>query len=122
MTVSPERIEEALAEIAAAIDLGLQAWRTSPPAAQKLRAAFDATQSLAAALREALKQRDRAAFLAEHLFLMVPEKVWRDHGAEWQGQYEGDHHAAQVQQEIVALRALAVSPPADEAKPLRGGT
>lgn len=31
----------------------------------------------------------------------------REHGAEWQGQYEGDHHAEQVRLEIEKWKQLA---------------
>jgi chromosome segregation ATPase len=78
----------------------------------------DAALTRADAMHEALKDeheraeaeverlrraRDRAIFLAEHLWQMVPQEVWREHGAEWQGQYEGDYHAEQVREELAAL-------------------
>ena len=48
---------------------------------------------------------ERLLFLAEHLFQMVPREVWRDHGAEWMGQYEGDHHAEATRNEMASHRA-----------------
>jgi hypothetical protein len=45
-------------------------------------------------------ERDRARSLASHLFQMVPREVWREHGAEHMGMYEGDHRAAEVAEEI----------------------
>lgn len=45
----------------------------------------------------------RAVYLAEHLHQMIPREVWRDHGAEWMGHYEGDYHAEQVAEELKAL-------------------
>jgi hypothetical protein len=47
---------------------------------------------------------ERALFLAEHLFQMVPRSVWRDSGADdGQGHYEGDYRAEQVQNELAEL-------------------
>ena len=49
----------------------------------------------------------RAVYLGEHLHQMIPREVWRDHGAEWMGQYEGDYHAEQVRDELAALGSRA---------------
>lgn len=54
-------------------------------------------------LAMAMRQRDRAVYLAEHLWQMIPQEVWREHGAEWMGQYEGDYHAEKVREELAAL-------------------
>jgi hypothetical protein len=48
----------------------------------------------------------RAAFVAQHLHAMIDRETWREHGAEWMGQYEGDHHAEQVAEEIRGWAAL----------------
>jgi hypothetical protein len=45
-------------------------------------------------------ERDRARHIAIHLFQMVDREAWRAQGAEWMGQYEGDHWAAELEQEI----------------------
>lgn len=42
----------------------------------------------------------RAQFVAEHLYAMIPQSVWREEGAEYYGQYEGDKWAEDVYQEI----------------------
>lgn len=48
---------------------------------------------------------ERALYLAEHLFQMIPREVWRDQGAEWMGQYEGDHWAEQTLAELQEMRS-----------------
>lgn len=49
---------------------------------------------------------ERAVYLAEHLFQMVPREVWRAQGGDdGQGHYEGDYWAEQTQTEISELRA-----------------
>ena len=40
--------------------------------------------------------------LARQLFQMISRDVWREHGAEWMGQYEGDYHAEQIEQHLRA--------------------
>lgn len=53
-----------------------------------------------------MRQRDRAVFLAEHLFQMIPQSVWRASGGDdSQGHYEGDYQAEQIREEIAALAA-----------------
>jgi hypothetical protein len=52
-----------------------------------------------------VSQRDQLLSLAEHLWQMIPREVWRDHGAEWMGHYEGDFHAEKVREELAAFRA-----------------
>ena len=72
-----------------------------------------------AALVQVQQQLQRAVYIAEHLHQMVPKEVWREHGAECQGQYEGDYHAEQIQAELKELRAAAPveTPPAAELQP-----
>jgi hypothetical protein len=54
--------------------------------------------------REAL---ERAVYIADHLFQMVPQSVWRDSGGDdMQGHYEGDYHAEKVKEELARLAAL----------------
>jgi hypothetical protein len=55
-----------------------------------------------AELRAALQ---RAVRLAEGMHQMIDQDTWRSHGADWQGQYEGDHHADQIREELRALKA-----------------
>jgi hypothetical protein len=53
----------------------------------------------------AVVERDeRLIVLAEGMFQMIPQEVWREHGAEWMGQYEGDYHAEKVRDELVEHR------------------
>lgn len=47
---------------------------------------------------------ERALYLAEHLFEMIPRQVWRDQGAEHAGMYEGDHWAVQTYDELYKMR------------------
>jgi len=63
---------------------------------------FSALEQLQATQIEALETRlERAAFVAERLFQMIPEQAWRDSGGDdGQGHYEGDYRAAQTLQEI----------------------
>jgi hypothetical protein len=49
----------------------------------------------------------RAAYVAEHLFQMIPQEEWRAHGAEYMGQYEGDYHAEQTRLEIEKWKEAA---------------
>jgi hypothetical protein len=75
-TVSDEKYEEARAEVG------------------RLK---DDAEGLAVALK-------LAVYLAEHLWQMIPQEVWREHGADdGQGHYEGDYHAEQVKDELAAL-------------------
>ena len=47
------------------------------------------------------RERDRARHLARHLFEMVTFEQWRDTGGDdGQGHYEGDHRAAELEEEI----------------------
>lgn len=47
------------------------------------------------------RERDRARHLAKHLFAMVTLEQWRDTGGgDGQGHYEGDYHAAELEEEI----------------------
>lgn len=56
------------------------------------------------------EERDRARFIAEHLFQMIPQSVWRDTGGDdMQGHYEGDYHAEQVAEEIRGWAVLSTS-------------
>lgn len=53
------------------------------------------------ALSRVEAERDRARHLAKHLFQMVEPQAWRDSGGDdGQGHYEGDYHAAKVEEEI----------------------
>jgi hypothetical protein len=57
------------------------------------------------------ERAERLLFLAEHLFEMIDRETWRAEGAEYMGQYEGDHHAESVLAELRDHRAaLAVQP------------
>lgn len=62
-------------------------------------------------LREAL---DRAVYLGQHLWQMIPQDVWRASGAEAMGQYEGDYRAEQVRDELAALASVPPEPVAEE--------
>lgn len=57
---------------------------------------------------------DRTMFLAEHLFQMIPQDVWRAQGAEWMGHYEGDAWAESTRQELAELRATFCTPGSEE--------
>lgn len=50
----------------------------------------------------------RAAYVAEHLMQMIDRETWRSQGAEWMGQYEGDHWEEQTAQEIESWKQLAL--------------
>lgn len=54
--------------------------------------------------RQAVAERDRAIYLAEHLFQMIDKETWRAQGAEYMGQYEGDHWAEQTFEELKSLK------------------
>jgi hypothetical protein len=73
------------------------------------KAAFAGREALAApcGCEEALQ---RAVYLAEHLWQMIPPEVWREHGAEYQGQYEGDYYAEKVREELALLRERSADP------------
>lgn len=46
-------------------------------------------------------ERDRARHLVKNLFLMTDREAWRASGGDdGQGHYEGDYHAAQLEEEI----------------------
>jgi hypothetical protein len=48
-------------------------------------------------------ERDRARFIAAHLFQMIDREAWRASGGDdGQGHYEGEYHAAQLEEEIRA--------------------
>lgn len=70
-----------------------------------LAEAHAALARLVEQLETLARERERALYLAEHLWQMIPQEIWRDHGAEWMGQYEGDHHAQKVRDELADLRA-----------------
>jgi len=71
-------------------------------AARAMEAKFVAERLLA----EAQERERRLLYLAEHLFQMVPQSVWRDTGGDdMQGHYEGDYHAAKLQEELAQYRA-----------------
>jgi hypothetical protein len=54
---------------------------------------------------ELVEAHKRVLFIAEHLFEMIPQSVWRDSGGDdMQGHYEGDYHAEQVREELVKFR------------------
>ncbi len=66
------------------------------------RFALAAAERLCATQKEAL---ERAVYLAEHLFAMIPRETWRASGGDdGQGHYEGDHRAEDIQSELAALR------------------
>jgi hypothetical protein len=57
----------------------------------KLRKERDKAVIAASQLKVMLK---RATFIAEHLFQMISQDVWRDSGGDdMQGHYESDYHA-----------------------------
>lgn len=63
-----------------------------------------ALQRLAEEMETAL---ERTLYIADHLFEMVPQSVWRDAGGDdWQGHYEGDYHAEQTRGELASYRAV----------------
>lgn len=63
--------------------------------------------SLASLLKDTRAERDRLLFLAEHMFAMIPQSVWRDSGADdGQGHFEGDYRAEQVRDELAAVREI----------------
>ena len=51
-----------------------------------------------------LRIGERAIYLLEHVVPMIPREVWRAQGAEWMGQYEGDHWAEHTNAEVKKLR------------------
>jgi hypothetical protein len=62
-------------------------------------------QSLEEQLEAARKAAAHAAYLAEHLWQMIPEQAWRDTGGDdGQGHYEGDYHAEKARDDIKKLR------------------
>ena len=61
---------------------------------------IDAAREALATVEEDTK---RLLYISKHLFQMIPQNVWRENGAEWQGHYEGDYWAEQVHTELVAL-------------------
>lgn len=68
----------------------------------QMMAANERRLDRAAQLEPKLK---RLLWIAEHLFQMIPQQVWRDSGGDdGQGHYEGDYHAEQLQQELKELR------------------
>lgn len=71
-------------------------WRDTTQLSNALHAAAFKTEKLVVDLA-------RAVYIAEHLHQMVPREVWREHGVEWMGQYEGDYHAEKLQEELAAL-------------------
>ena len=49
------------------------------------------------------RERNRARHLAKHLFAMTTLEQWRDTGGDdGQGHYEGDYHAAEIEEEILS--------------------
>jgi hypothetical protein len=65
---------------------------------------YDELDSLLAEVVRLRQERDRAVFLAQHLFQMVPRQTWRDSGGDdGQGHYEGDYHAEKMRDELAAL-------------------
>ena len=76
---------------------------------EALEAAGEEIATLEKRLAQAEAALERAVFLAEHLWQMIPQGVWREHGAEWQGQYEGDYWAERVRDELRELAALSSS-------------
>lgn len=69
----------------------------------------EALEAARAALRE-------ATTIARHLHGMIDRETWREQGAEWMGQYEGDHWAEQARADIERLAALAVPDPEGDAR------
>jgi hypothetical protein len=55
-------------------------------------------------IEEMRKDLKRVIFLAVHLHQMIPQDVWREQGVEYMGQYEGDHHATETRDELIALQ------------------
>lgn len=56
---------------------------------------------LADAVDALVAERDRARHLATHLFQMIDSQTWRDSGGDdGQGHYEGEYHAAKLEEEI----------------------
>ena len=46
----------------------------------------------------------RAVWIAQHLFQMIDRDTWRATGGDdGQGHYEGDYHAENIREEIIAL-------------------
>lgn len=71
----------------------------------------DAREAAEAEVRRLTERLDRVLYLAEHLWQMVPQAAWREHGAEWMGHYEGDYHAEKVRDELAEARALLADSP-----------
>jgi hypothetical protein len=90
---------------------------TSPSAAAFIAAASpDVVAQLAAEWEARGEKLARAVYLAEHLWQMIPQGVWREHGAEWMGQYEGDYHAEKVRDELATLAVSSSTPTTQEAE------
>lgn len=86
-----EALEAALAAVENQVRVGQRSLKNS---AEKLAAAE--------------RREARAVFLAEHLFQMIPQEVWRATGGDdGQGHYEGDYRAEQIREELRALAARA---------------
>ena len=61
----------------------------------------DNVQALDRMRRQAEAERDRARYLAKHLFQMIDRETWRATGGDdGQGHYEGDYRAAGIEEEI----------------------
>lgn len=90
---------------AAAVEAALEALSGHHPE-RSVQEREQAMYAVVRAVRSRERERlERALHLAEHLFLMVPQDVWRDSGGDdGQGHYEGDYRAAQVQEELRAIR------------------
>lgn len=85
------------------------------PTAEAQRPARVALAELVLRLEQTEEALLRVLFIAEHLFQMVPTKVWRDSGGDdGQGHYEGDYYAEKVADELAGYRAALSS---QEAKP-----
>lgn len=95
------------------VTLGMWAQDHVPDLLEQLEALRRANETLKDEAVEQSERFESVLSLAEHLFQMIPQEVWREHGAEWMGQYEGDHHAQQV---LEQLRAWRGSFPASEPK------
>lgn len=61
-------------------------------------------------VRRLRAENERLLHIAEHLFAMVPDDVWRATGGDdGQGHYEGDYRAAGLRDELAAMRERAAN-------------
>lgn len=108
---TPFDVEAAVEQVRAAIErLACDGPVTQAEYCGPADAALDRLRSHVRALE---RDRERAVFLAQHLFQMISPDVWRYSGADdGQGHYEGEYRAEQLWNELTALARLDGEPDA----------